>query len=72
PGTGNPETPYTFEMPKWQEMREGLVIPAIPVREQVEGWEGGYRPGRNPTFKKFTTRTMRPVVDFEKCTKCTL
>ncbi|MBI3081163.1 MAG: (4Fe-4S)-binding protein [candidate division NC10 bacterium] len=72
PGTGNPEVPYTFEMPKWQEMREGLVIPAIPVREQVEGWDGGYRPGRNPTFKKFSTRTMRPVVDFEKCTKCTL
>lgn len=72
PGAGNPETPYTFEMPKWQEMREGLVIPAIPVREQVENWDGGYRPGRNPTFKKFSTRTMRPVVDFEKCTKCTL
>ena len=53
-------------------MKEGLVIPAIPVREEVEGWDAGYRPGRNPTFKKFSTRTMRPVVDFEKCTKCTL
>ena len=53
-------------------MKEGLVIPGIPVQQDVEGWEGGYRPGRNPTFKKFATRTMRPVIDFEICTKCTL
>ncbi len=71
-GVGNPETPYSFELPKWQDMEIGLVIPAIPVKEEVEGWEGGFRPGRNPTFKKFTTRTMRPVVDFEICTKCTI
>src|SRR5438132_9148094 len=24
------------------------------------------------TFKKFSTRTMRPVVDFDTCIKCTL
>jgi len=71
-GVGNPETPYSFELPKWQDMEIGLVIPAIPVKEEVEGWEGGFRPGRNPTFKKFTTRTMRPVVDFAICTKCTI
>ena len=69
---GNPEKPYEFRLPKWWEMKEGLVIPGIPVQQDVEGWEGGYRPGRNPTFKKFATRTMRPVVDFEICTKCTL
>jgi pyruvate ferredoxin oxidoreductase delta subunit len=72
PNEGSPETPYEFELPKYWEMREGLTIPAIPVREEVEGWDGGYRPGRNPTFKKFSTRTMRPVIDFEACTKCTL
>ncbi len=72
PGEGNPEKPYEFQLPKWWEMKEGLVIPGIPVQQDVEGWEGGYRPGRNPTFKKFSTRTMRPVVDFEICTKCTL
>ena len=71
-GKGNAETPFAFEMPKWQDMEIGLVIPAIPVKEEVEGWEGGFRPGRNPTFKKFTTRTMRPVVDFDICTKCTI
>jgi len=72
PDEGNPEKPYEFQLPKWWEMKEGLVIPAIPVQQEVEGWDGGYRPGRNPTFKKFSTRTMRPVVDFEICTKCTL
>ncbi len=71
-GEGNSEKPFEFQLPKWWEMKEGLVIPAIPVRQEVEGWDGGYRPGRNPTFKKFTTRTMRPVVDFEICTKCTI
>jgi pyruvate ferredoxin oxidoreductase delta subunit len=69
---GNAEIPYSFQLLKWWEMKEGLAIPAIPVRQEVEGWEGGYRPGRNPTFKKFATRTMRPVVDFDTCTKCTI
>jgi pyruvate ferredoxin oxidoreductase delta subunit len=72
PDEGNPEKPYEFQLLKWQEMKEGLVIPGIPVKQQVPGWDGGYRPGRNPTFKKYSTRTMRPVVDFEICTKCTI
>jgi pyruvate ferredoxin oxidoreductase delta subunit len=76
PSQGNPEEPYEFEFPKWHEMREGIAIPSIPMGEAMvdakTGQTGGYRPARNPTFKKFTTRTMRPVVDFEKCIKCTL
>src|SRR5262245_33663222 len=68
---GNAETPYSFEMPKWWEMREGVSIPAIPVGKPMEGGKG-YVPERNPYFKKFTTRTMRPVIDFDKCVKCTL
>jgi len=76
PTQGNPEKPYQFEFAKWHEMREGLAIPSIPRGEAVtdarSGQTGGYRPARNPTFKKFTTRTMRPVVDFDKCIKCTL
>lgn len=71
-GEGNPEIPYEFELPGWKEMEECLVIPGIRKEEHVKGWEGGYRPGRNPYFRKFTTRTMRPVIDFDKCTKCTL
>jgi len=76
PGQGNPEEPYKFEMPKWTEMREGIAIPGIPVgapmTDPISGEQGGWRPGRNATFKKWATRTMRPVVDFEKCIKCTL
>ena len=76
PDQGNPEEPYKFEMPNWMEMREGIAIPAIPVgapvKDPVTGESGGWRPGRNTTFKKWATRTMRPVVDFEKCIKCTL
>ncbi|RMF88856.1 MAG: (4Fe-4S)-binding protein [Nitrospinota bacterium] len=72
PGEGNPEEPYRFELPKWQEMEEGIIVRGIPQGGGFHGGEGGYQPGRNPYFKKFTTRTMRPVIDFEKCTKCTL
>jgi pyruvate ferredoxin oxidoreductase delta subunit len=72
PAEGNPEKPYEFQLLTWQEMPEGLVIPGIPVKEEVPGWTGGYRPGRNPTFKKYASRTMRPVVDFATCTKCTV
>lgn len=68
---GNPEVPYSFTMPKWWEMREGVSIPSIPVGKPKEGGKG-YVPERNPYFKKFTTRTMRPVIDFETCVKCTL
>ena len=60
PAQGNPEEPYHFEMPKWTEMREGIAIPGIPV--------GG--PMTDPVTGE--SRTMRPVVDFEKCIKCTL
>ena len=76
PSQGNPEEPYKFDMPNWTEMREGIAIPCIPVGGQVtdpvNGQSGGWRPARNTTFKKWATRTMRPVIDFEKCIKCTL
>src|SRR5438094_7076831 len=57
-------------------MRKGLAIPSSPRGGAMQNPEsqamGGYRPERNPTFRQFTTRTMRPVVDFETCIKCTL
>ncbi len=68
---GNPEIPYSFEMPRWWEMREGVTIPSLPIGKPIEGGKG-YRPERSQVFKKFSTRTMRPVVDFDKCVKCTL
>jgi pyruvate ferredoxin oxidoreductase delta subunit len=76
PGQGNPEVPYSFEMPKWTEMREGIAIPGIAVggqmKDPITGDEGGWRPGRNAVFKKWATRTMRPVINFDTCIKCTL
>ncbi len=75
-GQGNPEVPYAFELPKWTEMREGIAIDAIPrghqMKDPTSGEMGGFQPARNPTFKKYSTRTMRPVVDFDTCIKCTL
>jgi pyruvate ferredoxin oxidoreductase delta subunit len=76
PDQGNPEIPYKFEFPKWHEMGDGIAIPSIPAGRGFEDPNthavGGFRPDRNPTFKKFTTRTMRPVVNFDTCIKCTL
>jgi len=76
PGQGNPEKPYEFVLPKWYEMGEGITIPAIAqghtMKDAQTAQTGGYQPARNPTFKKFTTRTMRPVVNFDTCIKCTL
>jgi len=76
PSQGNPEKPFKFELPKWQEMRDGVAIPSIApghkMSDPTTHVAGGYQPARNPTFKKWSTRTMRPVVDFEICIKCTL
>ena len=72
PGEGDPEEPFSFDKPGWTNMEEGLVVRGIDVGGGFQGEEGGYEPGRNPYFKKWSTRTMRPVVNFETCTKCTL
>ena len=76
PGTGNAETPYEFTLPGWKEMADGVTIRSIPMGgafvDPETGTTGGYRPAVNPYFKKFSTRTMRPVVDFDTCVKCTL
>ena len=57
-------------------MRDGVAIPCIPpgkgIQDPATHAAGGFRPARNPTFKKWSTRTMRPVVDFDICIKCTL
>ncbi len=72
PGEGNDEVPFTFELLKWQDMRLGVVIDAVGGHNSFGDSDGGYVPGRNEYFKKWSTRTMRPVLDFDKCTKCTL
>jgi pyruvate ferredoxin oxidoreductase delta subunit len=55
-------------LPKWHEFGEGVVVPAVP-RSFAMGPRGQ---SRNPQFKRGTTKTMRPVVRFDLCTKCTL
>jgi pyruvate ferredoxin oxidoreductase delta subunit len=76
PGQGNAEALPRFELLKWQELREGVSIKGIPqggpFEDPVTKKAGGFRPGRNDKFLKYTTRTQRPVVNFDTCTKCTL
>ena len=72
PGEGNTETPYSFTLPGWTQMEEALVVRGIGQGGGFRGGEGGYEPERNQYFKKYSTRSMRPVVNFETCIKCTL
>ena len=72
PGEGNTETPFKFELPGWTTMEEGLVIRGIEQGGGFRGGEEGYEPIRNSVFKKWSTRSMRPVINFETCIKCTL
>ncbi|MDA0999681.1 MAG: (4Fe-4S)-binding protein [bacterium] len=72
PGEGNTETPFTFELLTWKQMRQGVVIDGVGGHNKYGDSDGGYVPGRNEKFKKWSTRSMRPVIQFDKCTKCTL
>ncbi|MGA8220749.1 MAG: 4Fe-4S dicluster-binding protein [Candidatus Acidiferrales bacterium] len=76
PGQGNPEERLQFELLKWEEMRLGTSIKGQPqggpYEDPVTKKLGGFRPARNEQFKKYTTRSARPLVNFETCTKCTL
>lgn len=60
PGEGI-EWPYSIPtLPKWHEFKEGMVVKSVA------------RGGRNEDYKRFTTRTMRPVIRFDTCIKCDL
>ena len=72
PGEGNSEVPFSFTLPGWKEMEEGVVMKAAGKGGGFRGGEGGFEPARNETFKKWSTRSMRPVINFETCIKCTL
>jgi pyruvate ferredoxin oxidoreductase delta subunit len=73
---GTTEELFKFELPGWEQMREGVSIKGQPqggpYADPVNGEVGGFRPARNELFKKYSTRSMRPVVNFSTCTKCTL
>jgi len=72
PGEGNRETPFKFDLLGWTQMEEGLVIRGIEQGGGFRGGDEGFQPGRNEVFKKWSTRSMRPVINFETCIKCTL
>jgi pyruvate ferredoxin oxidoreductase delta subunit len=68
PGEGVEWTHEVPVLPKWHEFSEGVAVSAVP-----RGFEVGVNgQSRNPQFQRFTTRTQRPVVRFDLCTKCTL
>ena len=72
PGEGKSEARVRFDLPGWREMEEAVVIRAVEPGGGFRGGDGGYEPARAVAFKKFSTRSMRPVINFETCTKCTL
>ncbi len=49
-----------FEKPGWTTMRPGIIVEARKPGE------------RNPYYKKYGARTLRPVVNFDTCIKCTM
>ena len=72
PGDGNSEVPFTFELLKWTEMRQGIAVDGVGGHYDFGDMKGGYQPGRNEYFRKWSARTARPLVKFDVCTKCTL
>jgi pyruvate ferredoxin oxidoreductase delta subunit len=59
-GEGSDQFYEEYEKPGWREMREGIIVEAMKVGT------------RNPIYKKWSTRTRRPLINFDLCIKCTL
>ncbi len=55
-------------LPAWNEFDEGIVVKAAPNQFKI----GPRGLGRNPDYKRGTSKTQRPVIRFDICTKCTL
>ena len=76
PGQGSTEELTHYTLPKWDDMRFGVSIKGQPqggpYENPITHEVGGFRTVRNELFKKYTTRSFRPVVNFKTCTKCTL
>ena len=72
PGEGTDDEPFSFDLPGWRSMEEGLVIRGVEPGGGFRGGSEGYEPTRSAVFKKFSTRSMRPVINFDTCIKCTL
>ena len=76
PGQGSADDLEHIDLLKWQDMRLGVSIKGQPqggpFKDPITKEVGGFRPARNELFKKYSTRTVRPVINFSTCTKCTL
>lgn len=76
PGQGCADKLEHYDLLKWQDMPLGVSIKGQPqggpFPDPVTNQLGGFRPVRNELFKKYSTRSARPVVNFATCTKCTL
>jgi pyruvate ferredoxin oxidoreductase delta subunit len=59
PGEGSSIEYEEYTKPGWTQMREGIIVEAMKVGT------------RNPIYKKWSTRTRRPLVNFDTCIKCT-
>jgi pyruvate ferredoxin oxidoreductase delta subunit len=59
PGEGSTVEYEDYTKPGWTQMREGIIVEAMKVGT------------RNPIYKKWSTRTRRPLVNFDTCIKCT-
>jgi pyruvate ferredoxin oxidoreductase delta subunit len=59
PGEGSATAYEEYVKPGWTQMREGIIVEAMKVGT------------RNPIYKKWSTRTRRPLVNFDTCIKCT-
>ena len=59
PGEGSTLEYEEYIKPGWTQMREGIIVEAMKVGT------------RNPIYKKWSTRTRRPLVNFDTCIKCT-
>ena len=58
-GEGSSVSFEEYRKPGWTQMREGIIVEAMQVGT------------RNPLYKKWSTRTRRPLVNFDTCIKCT-
>jgi pyruvate ferredoxin oxidoreductase delta subunit len=58
-GEGSSASYEEYSKPGWTQMREGIIVEAQQVGT------------RNPLYKKWSTRTRRPLVNFDTCIKCT-
>ncbi len=59
PGEGSTVDYEEYAKPGWTQMREGIIVEAMKVGT------------RNPIYKKWSTRTRRPLINFDTCIKCT-